>query len=77
MKKVKLFLIICFSYSCADSELKSFIKEPIEENGGLITPNGFIVKVFADSLGPSRHLDVNKNGDVYVKLSTDKGLKVM
>ena len=73
MKKVKLFLIICFSYSCADSEVKSFIKEPIEENGGLITPNGFIVKVFADSLGPSRHLAVNKNGDVYVKLSTDKG----
>ena len=43
------------------------------KNGGLIIPDGFQATVFADSLGPSRHLAVNNNGDVYVKLSTDKG----
>ena len=39
------------------------------DNGGLILPEGFKALVVVDSLnGAARHLAVNKNGDIYVKL---------
>lgn len=38
------------------------------DNGGLFLPEGFEAVVVVDSIGPSRHLAVNDNGDIYVKL---------
>jgi len=38
------------------------------DNGGLALPDGFEAVVVADSLGLARHLAVNYNGDIYVKL---------
>lgn len=39
------------------------------DNGGLVLPGGFEALVVVDSLqGAARHLDVNTNGDIYVKL---------
>ncbi len=38
------------------------------DNGGLVLPEGFEAIVVADTLGRARHLAVNDNGDVYVKL---------
>lgn len=38
----------------------------------LVLPQGFSASVVADSLGPLRHLALNKNGDIYVKLSKMK-----
>jgi len=52
---------------------------PIEEvtsngtDGELLLPDGFKVIVVADSVGPARHLAVNDNGDVYIKLRTPTG----
>lgn len=43
------------------------------DNGGLVLPNGFGAIVVADSVGPARHLAVNTNGDVYIKLREPKG----
>jgi len=44
-----------------------------QDNGGLFLPEGFEALVVADSTGNARHLAVNENGDIYVKLSsTDK-----
>ena len=41
-----------------------------EKNGGLIMPDGFEAVVVVDSLpGHARHLAVNDNGDIYVKLT--------
>ena len=37
-------------------------------NGGLLLPQNFEASVLVDSLGRARHLAVNDNGDVYVKL---------
>ncbi|WP_339904090.1 c-type cytochrome [uncultured Cyclobacterium sp.] len=37
-------------------------------NDGLILPEGFGALVVADSIGKARHLAVNDNGDIYVKL---------
>ncbi len=41
-------------------------------NGGLSLPGHFEVVVVADSIGPARHLAVNDNGDIYVKLRYSK-----
>ena len=38
------------------------------DNGGLILPGNFEAVVVADSLGRARHIAVNNNGDIYVKL---------
>jgi glucose/arabinose dehydrogenase/cytochrome c553 len=38
-------------------------------NGGLLLPGGFDAVVVADSIGRARHLTVNHNGDIYVKLA--------
>lgn len=37
-------------------------------NGGITLPGGFEAVVVTDSIGPARHLAVNNNGDIYVKL---------
>lgn len=37
-------------------------------NGGLTTPDGFETLVVADSTGLARHIVVNGNGDIYIKL---------
>ncbi len=39
---------------------------------GLILPQGFVASIVADSLGPVRHLAVNKKGNLYVKLAALK-----
>ncbi len=41
-------------------------------NGGLFLPGNFEAVVVADSIGPARHISVNDNGDVYVKLRYSK-----
>lgn len=38
------------------------------DNGGLVLPDGFEAVVVVDSIGPARHLAVNANGDVYIKM---------
>ncbi len=39
------------------------------DNGGLLLPENFEALVVVDSIGPARHLAVNDNGDIYVKLT--------
>ncbi len=45
------------------------------DNGGLFLPAGFGALVVVDSVGPSRHIAVRDNGDIYVKLSIREGRK--
>jgi hypothetical protein len=40
-----------------------------KDNGGLLLPGGFDAVVVADSIGRTRHIAVNDNGDIYVKLT--------
>lgn len=54
----------------SESEAKSATQVPAVTD--LIIPGGFESLVVADSLGPSRHLAVNSNGDIYVKLKEPK-----
>jgi hypothetical protein len=41
---------------------------PVDPGAGLRVPAGFDAKVFADGVGPARHIAVRDNGDVYVAL---------
>lgn len=41
-------------------------------NGGLFLPGQFEAVVVTDSIGPARHIAINNNGDIYVKLRTAK-----
>src|SRR5262245_33784651 len=72
MKSVVCFVaMICITFSVfADSgdTSKFSANKQQEENGGITLPTGFKAVVVADNLGNARHLAVNSNGDVYVKL---------
>lgn len=59
-------LITCFT-QC--SEKYTLLPSSDPDNGGLILPNGFQALVVVDSIGRARHLAVNDNGDIYVKLT--------
>jgi glucose/arabinose dehydrogenase/mono/diheme cytochrome c family protein len=44
-------------------------------NGGLFLPEKFAALVVADSTGRARHIAVNDNGDIYVKLTYNDAMK--
>ncbi len=54
--------------SFIDSNGKQGLPDKSPRNGGLFLPGGFEGVVVADSLGRARHLAVNSNGDIYVKM---------
>jgi glucose/arabinose dehydrogenase len=71
MDKALFFLLTlaCFTQCQRPSELPP--GDP--GNGGLFLPEGFEAVVVTDSIGPARHLAVNDNGDIYVKLRFSRG----
>src|SRR5688572_28889064 len=74
-KGVLIFLTVIFLVQCdAPKELTG---DTFPDDGKLFLPAGFKSVVVVDSLpGRARHLAVNDNGDVYVKLRfPDRGGK--
>ena len=70
------FFIICCSSGNREKNyntIDSYTISGDKNNGGLILPGGFEGLVVTEGVGPSRHLAVNKNGDIYVKLRTATG----
>jgi glucose/arabinose dehydrogenase len=68
-------IVFLFIIGCTKTE-DWIIPKTDEDNGGLFLPDGFGALVVVDSIGASRHLAVNDNGDIYVKLripTRDKG----
>lgn len=66
-KKILAFgLLTVFIAGARNPEEKLPAGDP--DNGGLTTPAGFETLVVADSTGLARHITVNSNGDIYVKL---------
>ena len=82
-KRQFLFLFLIIIISCkydSKNDLNDSNQTPVNSKNtipeeGLILPDGFTSIVFADSIGPSRHIAVNKNGDVYSKLREPRGRK--
>ncbi len=64
LKGVSFLLIILIFSQCRNTGLPP--GDP--GNGGLMLPGNFEAVVVADSVGGARHLAVNDNGDIYVKL---------
>ncbi len=56
---ISLFFINCSSTGLPPGDT---------DNGGLLLPGNFEAVVVIDSVGPARHLAINDNGDIYIKL---------
>lgn len=48
----------------------SCVEQKNEHASDLFLPDGFVSTIVSDSLGHARHLAINTNGDIYVKLSS-------
>ncbi|MEP7377835.1 MAG: PQQ-dependent sugar dehydrogenase [Chitinophagaceae bacterium] len=76
MKNLSFLLVsfsIIFLNSCKSKEASKDEKEEVKTTTAAITlPEGFSSLVVADSLGTARHIVVNSNGDIYVKLGDQK-----
>lgn len=66
-----LWVSIIFTLITGCSQKSNLPKSDID-NGGLFLPEGFDALVVVDSIGNARHLAVNDNGDIYVKLTNAK-----
>jgi glucose/arabinose dehydrogenase/mono/diheme cytochrome c family protein len=75
-KSSYLLLLLCVTAcSMLRCRHQNHLPLPDEDNGGLVLPASFRALVVVDSIGPARHLAVNDNGDIYVKLRLSKGDK--
>jgi len=69
MKQILLSLLIFLMWPAVTFTKSQQATKPVVKNGGLILSDGFKATVVADSLpGAARHLAVNSNGSIYVKL---------
>jgi len=74
MRIKNTFILISLSFLLGCQEKKTFVLPATDpDNGGLFLPDGFGALVVADSVGLTRHLAVNDNGDIYVKLRITTG----
>lgn len=64
---IGVYLFSILAVSC-QVEYSAQLPPGDPDNGGLLLPDGFEAIVVADSVGPARHIAVNQNGDIYVKL---------
>lgn len=64
-----LFIAVYFFSGCS---VNSDMPPGDPGNAGLFLPDGFEAVVVADTIGRARHLAVNDNGDVYVKLRSPR-----
>ncbi|MEQ1588503.1 MAG: PQQ-dependent sugar dehydrogenase, partial [Cyclobacteriaceae bacterium] len=62
-----IIILLIFLTNCQNNRT-FLIPKTDADNGGLFLPDGFGALVVADSVGGARHLAVNDNGDIYVKL---------
>ena len=68
-----LMLIALVIISC--SKISRTVPAGSPDNGGLFLPDNFEALVVVDSIGKARHLAVNDNGDIYVKLTFNRAMK--
>ena len=76
LKNVLLIFFVLFLVNChTDNSL--VIPNTDADNGGLFLPEGFGALVVTNGVGESRHIAVNTNGDIYVKLRTSDEIRAM
>ncbi len=72
---VKGFILLGLLANCIGCKQSEKLPEADPDNGGLFLPGNFEALVVADGIGRARHLAVNDNGDIYVKLSSSDSLQ--
>ena len=83
LKSIYSALCMCMISFCACAgdttkvANKPVFQETDADNADITLPTGFKAVVFADALGSARHIAVNGNGDVYVKLANRKNGKTI
>ena len=74
MRFQSIFIVISLIFLTNCQNKRTFVIPKTDtDNGGLFLPDGFGALVVADSVGPTRHLAINDNGDIYVKLRLIEG----
>ena len=73
--KVTLTLLFIGTFFQCTADRKGDLPASDADNGGLILPGGFEALVVIDSLGRTRHITVNENGDIYAQLSNSENGK--
>jgi hypothetical protein len=74
----KLVLLLMIVISIGGCRKSITLPKGDPDNGGLFLPGNFEALVVADSTGQARHLAINGNGDIYVKLiSSETGRAVV
>ena len=63
---VGMAMLLCSQ--CTQNETKNTLPKGDADNGKLALPDGFEALVVVDSVGKARHIAVNENGDIYIKL---------
>jgi len=74
LKSLLIVTILVSSTTAVDNAI------PVLANGDITVPQGFNVSIVVQELGSNRHLAVNSNGDIYVKLAKlkdGKGIYVL
>jgi len=77
-KIILCFLLISGILAQCSENKEKLLPPGDPDNGGLVLPGGFEAVVVVDSLGSARHLAVNNNGDIYIKMryADEKGENV-
>lgn len=72
---VSIGMVTLLCTQCTQKENRPALPQSDPDNGKLALPDGFEALVVADSVGRARHIAVNENGDIYMKLRgvTEKG----
>jgi len=72
--------VLLAAFHAVPTEPAFLLPVPDADNAGIVLPAGFGAVAVVDSLGNARHLAVNGNGDIYVKLGrlkNGKGIYVL
>jgi glucose/arabinose dehydrogenase len=70
--KVPLSLFLMFLFSQCSNPPVTTLPMSDKDNGGLLLPGGFEALVVVDSIGKTRHIAVNGNGDIYAQLQSSE-----
>ena len=71
----KVILVALCGLILTHCKEQASLPKPDPDNGGLYLPGGFDALVVAEQTGRARHIAVNENGDIYVKLTYNDALK--
>lgn len=73
---VALLLFAAWGCKSQPEEQTVDLPQPERDHGGIQLPDDFGAIVVADTLGRGRHITVNDNGDIYVRLRSNEGMGI-